>query len=88
MQFLKMSPSSFTQRLHLQRSDDARFRPADGDILGCREFSVSLVSFKKVVRELRGQMPRTVDSLLKQLPGVGRYTAAAVGSIALGQVGH
>uniref|UniRef100_A0A4W6BNA4 Adenine DNA glycosylase n=1 Tax=Lates calcarifer TaxID=8187 RepID=A0A4W6BNA4_LATCA len=31
-------------------------------------------------------MPRTVDSLLKQLPGVGRYTAAAVGSIALGQV--
>lgn len=37
--------------------------------------------------ELNGQMPRTVDSLLKQLPGVGRYTAAAVGSIALGQVG-
>ncbi|XP_026201220.1 adenine DNA glycosylase isoform X2 [Anabas testudineus] len=40
----------------------------------------------KVVTELRGQMPQTVDSLLKQLPGVGRYTAAAVGSIALGQV--
>uniref|UniRef100_A0A4W6EZJ2 Adenine DNA glycosylase n=1 Tax=Lates calcarifer TaxID=8187 RepID=A0A4W6EZJ2_LATCA len=38
-----------------------------------------------VVTELKGQMPRTVDSLLKQLPGVGRYTAAAVGSIALGQ---
>ena len=33
-------------------------------------------------------MPRTVDSLLKELPGVGRYTAAAVGSIALGQVGY
>lgn len=32
-------------------------------------------------------MPRTVDELLKQLPGVGRYTAAAIGSIALGQVG-
>lgn len=32
-------------------------------------------------------MPRTVDALLKQLPGVGRYTAGAVGSIALGQVG-
>uniref|UniRef100_A0A8D0AFP2 Adenine DNA glycosylase n=1 Tax=Sander lucioperca TaxID=283035 RepID=A0A8D0AFP2_SANLU len=41
---------------------------------------------QKVVSELKGQMPRTVDSLLKQLPGVGRYTAAAVGSIALGQV--
>ena len=32
-------------------------------------------------------MPTTVESLLKQLPGVGRYTAAAIGSIALGQVG-
>lgn len=42
----------------------------------------------QVVSELNGQMPRTVDSLLKQLPGVGRYTAAAIGSIALGQVGH
>ena len=40
----------------------------------------------QVVSELKGQMPRTVDGLLKQLPGVGRYTAAAVGSIALGQV--
>lgn len=42
----------------------------------------------QVVSELKGEMPRTVDSLLKQLPGVGRYTAAAIGSIALGQVGH
>lgn len=41
----------------------------------------------QVVSELQGQMPRTVDTLLKQLPGVGRYTAAAIGSIALGQVG-
>ncbi|KAL6107791.1 mutyh [Pungitius sinensis] len=41
---------------------------------------------QKVVSQLKGQMPRTVDGLLKQLPGVGRYTAAAVGSIALGQV--
>nr|XP_019936044.1 PREDICTED: adenine DNA glycosylase isoform X2 [Paralichthys olivaceus] len=41
---------------------------------------------QKVVTELKGQMPQTVDSLLKQLPGVGRYTAAAIGSIALGQV--
>uniref|UniRef100_A0A1A8NHP1 Adenine DNA glycosylase n=1 Tax=Nothobranchius rachovii TaxID=451742 RepID=A0A1A8NHP1_9TELE len=41
---------------------------------------------QKVVLELKGRMPRTVDDLLEQLPGVGRYTAAAVGSIALGQV--
>nr|WAH70730.1 ELOVL fatty acid elongase 8b [Eleutheronema tetradactylum] len=41
---------------------------------------------QNVVTELKGQMPQTVDSLLKQLPGVGRYTAAAIGSIALGQV--
>lgn len=40
----------------------------------------------QVVAELGGEMPRTVEALLKQLPGVGRYTAAAVGSIALGQV--
>lgn len=41
---------------------------------------------QKVVSELKGQMPRTVESLLKQLPGVGRYTAAAIGSIAQGLV--
>ncbi|XP_051525571.1 adenine DNA glycosylase-like [Myxocyprinus asiaticus] len=41
---------------------------------------------KKVVSELDGQMPRTTEGLLKQLPGVGRYTAGAIGSIALGQV--
>ncbi|KAM9848928.1 adenine DNA glycosylase [Aulostomus maculatus] len=41
---------------------------------------------QKVVSQLDGQMPGTVDSLLKQLPGVGRYTAAAIGSIALGHV--
>ncbi|XP_029005042.1 adenine DNA glycosylase isoform X2 [Betta splendens] len=41
---------------------------------------------QKVVTELKGHLPRTVDGLLKQLPGVGRYTAAAIGSIALGQV--
>ena len=38
-----------------------------------------------VVEKLGGNMPRTSDSLL-QLPGVGRYTAAAVASIAYGQV--
>lgn len=41
---------------------------------------------QKVVSELNGQMPKTTAGLLKQLPGVGRYTAGAIGSIALGQV--
>ncbi|XP_030583481.1 adenine DNA glycosylase isoform X2 [Archocentrus centrarchus] len=41
---------------------------------------------QKVASELKGQMPQTVDTLLKQLPGVGRYTAAAIGSIAQGLV--
>lgn len=43
-------------------------------------------ALRQVVSELQGKMPHTVDTLLKQLPGVGRYTAAAIGSIALGQV--
>ncbi|XP_073675360.1 A/G-specific adenine DNA glycosylase [Garra rufa] len=41
---------------------------------------------QKVVSELDGQMPKTTAGLMKQLPGVGRYTAGAIGSIALGQV--
>ncbi|KAA0714274.1 Adenine DNA glycosylase [Triplophysa tibetana] len=41
---------------------------------------------KKVVSDLNGQMPRCTEGLLKLLPGVGRYTAGAIGSIALGQV--
>ena len=39
---------------------------------------------KVVVRELRGEFPRTAGGL-KQLPGIGRYTAAAVASIAFGE---
>lgn len=41
---------------------------------------------QKVVSQMNGEMPKTVETLLKLLPGVGRYTAGAVGSIALGQV--
>ncbi|KAK2898412.1 hypothetical protein Q8A67_009830 [Cirrhinus molitorella] len=41
---------------------------------------------QKVVSELNKQMPKTTAGLLKQLPGVGRYTAGAISSIALGQV--
>ncbi|KAK3566292.1 hypothetical protein QTP86_031030 [Hemibagrus guttatus] len=41
---------------------------------------------QKVVRDLGGEMPNSAEKLLKQLPGVGRYTAGAVSSIAQGQV--
>ncbi|XP_078657921.1 adenine DNA glycosylase-like isoform X1 [Branchiostoma floridae x Branchiostoma belcheri] len=41
---------------------------------------------QKVVTELDGQMPSTAASLLKELPGVGRYTAGAIASIAYNQV--
>ncbi|XP_072505342.1 adenine DNA glycosylase isoform X2 [Notamacropus eugenii] len=40
----------------------------------------------KVVEELGGHIPRTADMLQKLLPGVGRYTAGAIASIAFGQV--
>ncbi|XP_074122207.1 adenine DNA glycosylase isoform X1 [Sminthopsis crassicaudata] len=41
---------------------------------------------RKVVEELGGHIPRTADMLQKLLPGVGRYTAGAIASIAFGQV--
>jgi A/G-specific adenine glycosylase len=37
-----------------------------------------------VVRELGGQIPREIGQL-RQLPGIGRYTAAAIASIAFNQ---
>ncbi|NXS14758.1 MUTYH glycosylase, partial [Neodrepanis coruscans] len=40
---------------------------------------------RKVVSELAGHMPRTAEDLQKLLPGVGRYTAGAIASIAYGQ---
>jgi A/G-specific adenine glycosylase len=39
---------------------------------------------KVVVRELGGKFPMTAKELL-ELPGVGRYTAAAIASIAFGE---
>ena len=36
---------------------------------------------KKIVAEQNGQIPRDVESLIK-LPGIGRYTAGAIASIA------
>ncbi|XP_060629368.2 adenine DNA glycosylase [Anolis sagrei] len=41
---------------------------------------------RKVVSQMAGHMPRTAEELQKLLPGVGRYTAGAVASIAFGQV--
>ncbi|XP_025110074.1 adenine DNA glycosylase-like [Pomacea canaliculata] len=40
---------------------------------------------KKVVNELEGQVPKSAADLEKKLPGVGRYTAGAIASIALGE---
>ncbi|KAJ7332810.1 hypothetical protein JRQ81_014990 [Phrynocephalus forsythii] len=40
----------------------------------------------KVVSQMAGHMPRTAEELQKLLPGVGRYTAGAIASIAFGQV--
>ncbi|XP_074858499.1 adenine DNA glycosylase isoform X2 [Carettochelys insculpta] len=40
---------------------------------------------QKVVSELAGEMPRAAEELQKLLPGVGRYTAGAIASIAYGQ---
>ncbi|XP_059945692.1 adenine DNA glycosylase isoform X6 [Mesoplodon densirostris] len=40
---------------------------------------------RKVVEELGGHMPRTAETLQCLLPGVGRYTARAIASIAFGQ---
>jgi len=40
----------------------------------------------KIMSELEGAMPSTAADLMK-LPGVGRYTAAAIASIAYGEVG-
>jgi A/G-specific adenine glycosylase len=39
---------------------------------------------KVVVRELGGKFPQTAEEL-RELPGVGRYTAAAIASIAFGE---
>ncbi|XP_048353446.1 adenine DNA glycosylase isoform X2 [Sphaerodactylus townsendi] len=40
----------------------------------------------KIVSEMAGHMPRTAEDLQKLLPGVGKYTAGAIASIAFGQV--
>lgn len=37
---------------------------------------------QKVEEVLEGRIPRTADKMAKELPGVGRYTAAAISSIA------
>eukprot|EP00118_Oscarella_pearsei_P013372 m.106345 g.106345 ORF g.106345 m.106345 type:complete len:382 (+) comp37258_c0_seq22:452-1597(+) len=40
---------------------------------------------QKVVKELDGKIPTNSQDLAKQLPGVGRYTAAAIASIAFNE---
>lgn len=41
--------------------------------------------FSQVVNEMNGNMPETAEQLQKKLPGVGPYTAAAIGSIAFNE---
>ncbi|XP_055887142.1 adenine DNA glycosylase-like isoform X1 [Biomphalaria glabrata] len=41
---------------------------------------------QKIVKEMSSLMPATAAELEKKLPGVGRYTAAAIASIAFGEV--
>lgn len=53
----------------------------------CLHIAVLLLIYKlsqQVVHELEGEFPDNRDSLMKQLPGVGRYSGSAVASIALG----
>ena len=38
------------------------------------------------MKELKGEMPKDAESLLKELPGVGKYTAGAIASIAYSKV--
>ena len=42
----------------------------------------------KVQNELDGQIPSNAVQLEKELPGVGRYTAGAIASIAFNEVNH
>uniref|UniRef100_UPI00398ECB1B adenine DNA glycosylase-like isoform X3 n=1 Tax=Pristiophorus japonicus TaxID=55135 RepID=UPI00398ECB1B len=41
---------------------------------------------QKVLSEFKSEMPKSAEELQKLLPGVGRYTAAAIASITFGQV--
>ncbi|KAH8878467.1 Adenine DNA glycosylase [Schistosoma japonicum] len=41
---------------------------------------------KKIVNECNGVLPQSADILKSTIPGVGRYTAGAIASIAFGQV--
>lgn len=49
---------------------------------------MSLWLQNQVVNELEGQVPKSAADLEKKLPGVGRYTAGAIASIALGEVSY
>lgn len=40
---------------------------------------------KKVVEKMKGNIPSTASELLKELPGVGKYTAGAIASISFGE---
>ena len=41
-----------------------------------------IITSHQVVNELCGEMPKSSEALQRELPGVGRYTACAIASIA------
>lgn len=53
-------------------------------ILYCLNFIILLMSLQ-VVNKMDGEMPENAADLVKSLPGVGKYTAAAIASIAFNQ---
>lgn len=46
---------------------------------------VKCPSFFKVINEMNGELPMDAEGLMKFLPGVGKYTAAAISSIAFNE---
>lgn len=46
---------------------------------------VKCPSFFKVINEMNGELPLDAEGLMKFLPGVGKYTAAAISSIAFNE---
>ncbi|XP_065831482.1 adenine DNA glycosylase-like isoform X2 [Oscarella lobularis] len=51
----------------------------------CKKLHEAAQKNTKVVNDLNGIIPTSCEELAKQLPGVGRYTAAAIASIAFNE---
>lgn len=60
--------------------------PEEQEPSGLRDLKTEPFYSTQVVEELGGHVPCTAETLQQLLPGVGRYTARAIASIAFGQV--